>query len=321
MSRADRAFALLCIAALASGVVLAMPLLITLFPGDLQQALHGYDAIAAVCVAALYQLGATLPPLGAIVLALTLTSVALGAMKATRTVWRTHCVLQAHRPVALPSRLRSAAARLGISHATVCFTDPRPYAYCRGYLRPAIWVSTGAVTTLKRGELEAVLHHEDYHRRGRDPLRILSGRVLAQLFFALPIIRQLAVRFEVAKELDADRAAVSQQGTTQYLAGALYALGRTDLPFAASEIAVGAWSVGHARVDQLCGSSTETLLPKLSARARWGTATMLTFAIVLALGQAARANLVPAAVIDALDPAAAAMESHSCPVPMSGVLF
>jgi len=30
---------------------------------------------------------------------------------------------------------------------------------------------------------------------------------------------------------------------------------------------------------------------------------------------------VPAAVIDAFDPAAAGMASHSCPLPMSGILF
>ncbi|MDQ2911924.1 MAG: M56 family metallopeptidase [Chloroflexota bacterium] len=321
MSRADRAFALLIVAAVITGAVLSVPLLITLFPGDLQRALHGYDEIAAVCVAALYQLGAGLPPLGAVVLALTTASLLLGVVKMTRTLRRTRTVLRAHRSVTMPRRLQAVAGRLRLADATVCFVDPRPYAYCRGYLWPQIWVSTGAVASLRRPELEAVLHHEDYHRRSFDPLRILFGRVLSQLFFALPIIRLLAVRFEFAKELDADRAVVSIQGTTKHLAGALYALGRYELPFVTAEVAVGAWSLSHARVDQLCGSSEEELLPKLSRRAIWLSAVMLSLALLLTFGQAARANLVPATVIDALDPAAANMESHSCPLPMSGILF
>jgi len=79
--------------------------------------------------------------------------------------------------------------------------------------------------------------------------------------------------------------------------------------------------MSHARVDQLCGSSTDELLPGISRRAGWLTGVMLSLALVLTIGQAARANLVPAAVIDAFDPAAAGMESHSCPLPMSGILF
>ncbi len=321
MSRADRAFALLVATALAAGAVLSLPLLITLFPGGLQRALHGYDAIAAVCVAALYQLGATLPPLGAVVLALASASLILGPLKAVRTLRRTQLALASHRPVAPPVRLHAVTARLGLADATVCFSDPRPYAYCRGYVRPEIWISSGAVATLRGAELEAVLHHEDFHRRAHDPLRILIGRVIAQFFFALPVVRHLAVRFEFAKELEADRAVIERQGTTRHLARALYALARYDVPFATAEVAVGAWSMSHARVDQLCGSSTVGLLPKISRRAGLLTGVMLSLALVLTIGQAARANLVPAAVIDAFDPAAAGMESHSCPLPMSGILF
>jgi len=321
VSRADRAFAFLIATALAAGTILSLPLLITLFPGGLQRALHGYDAIAAVCVAALYQLGATLPPLGAVVLALAAASLILGGLKAVRTLRRTQVALVSHRPVAPPARLRAATARLGIAGTTVCFDDQRPYAYCRGYLHPQIWISSSAVAMLRMDELEAVLQHEDYHRRARDPLRILIGRVMGQFFFALPLVRQLAVRFEFAKELEADRAAVERQGTTRHLASALYALARHDVPFATSEVAVGPWSMSHARVDQLCGSSTGELLPKISRRAGWLTGVMLSLALVLTIGQAARANLVPAAVIDAFDPAAAGMESHSCPLPMSGILF
>src|SRR5213593_1579629 len=104
MSRADRAFAQLIATALAAGGVLALPLLITVFAGGLQRALHGYDAMAAVCVAVLYE---------------------LGALMAVGTLRRTRRALLGHQPSALPPRLHTAAGRLSLTGATVCFRDLR----------------------------------------------------------------------------------------------------------------------------------------------------------------------------------------------------
>lgn len=321
MTRADRAFTQLVAASLAIGSLLALPLLITLFPGAFQRALSGYDALAAVCAAAFYQIGAGLPPIGLVVLALTGASLLLGALKAARTVRRTHRVLALHRPVAAEKRLRAAAQAVGLSQVVVCFADPRPYAYCRGFLRPEVWVSSAAVTVLKRRELEAVLLHEAFHRQHRDPLRILIGRVLSQLFFLLPLIRLLAARFEVAKELEADRAAVRTQGTIRHLASALYALSRHPLPLVTNEAAVGGWSLTHARIDQLCGSAEKDLLPALSRRGRWLSSATLAIALVLTFGQAARANLLPAAIVESIHPFMESGNIHSCPLPASGVLL
>lgn len=321
MNRADRSFRSLVAASLLTGSVLGLPLLITLVPGGLQQALHGHDAIAAVCTAALYRIGLALPPIGLVVLALTGTGVGLGVLKAGRTLRRTRRVHALQQPVAPPRWLLTAARAVGVAEAVVCFTDPRPFAYCRGFLRPEVWISSGALAVLRPRELEAVLVHEAFHRRRRDPLRILVARVLSQLFFALPLIRLLAARFEVAKELEADRAAVRAQGTIRHLASALYALGRYPLPLKTGEVAVGAWSLSRARVDQLCGAPGDELLPALSRRVRWLTALMFAVALLLTLGQAARANLVPAAVIESLDPSMSTADIHTCPLPTSGVLF
>jgi len=317
--RADRAFTQLVTVSLAAGALLALPLLITLFPGVFQQALHGYDAVAAVCAAALYKLGLELPPLGLVVLTLTSVSVGLAGLMIWRTLRRTERALAQHRPVPLPARLSNAARAVGVPGEVVPFDDPRPFAYCRGLLNPRIWISTGSITLLRPLELEAVLHHEAVHLRRRDPLRLLVGRALAELFFALPLIRLLAVRFEVAKELAADREAVRKQRTAKHLASALYLMGREPSP-AMVDAAIGAWSLAHARVDQLCGASDAQLLPQFSRRARWLTIAALTLALFLTLGQAARANLIPAAILETLEPTMNPADVHSCPVPDSGVL-
>lgn len=321
MSRAERAFAQVVVASLVTGSFLALPLLITLFPGAIEQALHGYGAIAAVCAAAIYQIGRELPPLGTVVLGLAGVSVVLTALKVTRTLRHTRRALADHRPAATPARLTAAAGAVGVARDVVCFADARAFAYCRGFLRPRIWISSGALRRLRRRELEAVLLHEDFHRRQRDPLRILISRVLGQILYAIPLIGLLAARFEVAKELDADRAAVQAQGTTRYLARALYSLARDPLALASGEVAVGAWSLTRSRVDQLCGSADEVLLPSLSRGGRLLTTAVLALALALTLGQAARANLLPAAVVAALMASPGAPAVHVCPLPVEGVLF
>src|SRR5947209_6289785 len=184
MSRADRAFAVLIATALAASAVFALPLVITLFPGGLQRALHGYDAIAAVCVAALYQLGTTLPPLGTIVLTLAATSFVLGALKAIGTLRRTQRMLKQHRAVGMPARLAPGRRPAGLAQAPVCFLRSQPDAFWRGYLPAQVRVSSRAGATVGHAELEAVVHHEEYPPGSHDPMRILTGRVLGQFLFA-----------------------------------------------------------------------------------------------------------------------------------------
>lgn len=321
MDRADRTFAVLITVALVSVTLFAVPLLITLFPGALQHLLHDPGAFALVCAAALYELGRELPALGVLVVALALVGIGLGGVELVRVLRRTQRALARHRPVTVPARLAAVVAAAGMPSDVVCFEDARALAYCRGLLRPRIWISSGAVALLDERELEAVLRHEDFHRHHLDPLRILVARTLSSLLFGVPLIDHLAARFAVAKELDADLAAVRAQGTTRHVAGALYALGSSRLASAPDRIAVGAWSLSRARVDQLCGSSDRTLLPAARRRVQWATAAALTLALILGSGQAARANLVPASAIDPIASAFGSPSTHACLVPMHGVLF
>lgn len=321
MTRADRAFATLVTVAGAAGLVLALPLLITLFPAAFQRLLHGADALVQACTAALYQVGQVLPPLGLVVLALTALTVVGALGRAWRMLRRTRRIADRRRLVPLSEKLRAAAARIGVHGSTRCVDDPRTYAYCAGLLRPRIWVSRGAVRRLRARELEAVLWHESYHLRRYDPLRIVIGRVIAAALFALPAIAALQERFEVAKELAADEIAIRAQGGPEALASALYQLSRHQPPFAPAEVAAGAWSLSGARVDQLCGTDPERLLPPVPRRAALVSAATLAFALVLALGQAARANLLPAALFEAAGLDSLAAFVHECPLPPSGVIL
>ena len=72
-------------------------------------------------------------------------------------------------------------------HPSVLVIDAAaPMAFCAGWLRPRVYVSTAVLDRLSEGELRAVLAHEQHHGALRDPLRLAVGRVLCQALFFLP---------------------------------------------------------------------------------------------------------------------------------------
>jgi BlaR1 peptidase M56 len=133
----------------------------------------------------------------------------------------------------------------GHSSVLVVASDA-PLAFCAGWLRPRVYVSTAVLDRLSRGELRAVLAHEHHHGALRDPLRLAIGRVLCTALFFLPVLRPLHDRYAVEAEITADAAALAASGgATGPLAAAMLALAATP----AGEV-VG---ISPERVDALLG--------------------------------------------------------------------
>ncbi|MBI4491654.1 MAG: M56 family metallopeptidase [Chloroflexi bacterium] len=158
--------------------------------------------------------------------------------------------------LAARSRRRRAldrlAWRLGLEGRLDLVDLAAPVAFCYGYLRPRILVSTGLLTLLPRPELDALLLHEREHLRQRDPLKVGLGKLLASAAFFVPALGALYRRYLVEKELAADQAAIRAQGGTTPLAAALVRL----LDHGAFPNPV--WSAGaseaiEARIDALLG--------------------------------------------------------------------
>jgi Peptidase family M48 len=126
--------------------------------------------------------------------------------------------------------------------SVLVIADPRPQAFCAGYLRPRVYISQPALDLLTSAELEAVLAHEHHHRRVRDPLRFACGGILSQALFFVPALRALFSRYRDLAELNADGAAVRDA------AGGRAALASALLAFETS----GA-GISPARVDSLLG--------------------------------------------------------------------
>ncbi len=237
--RADRAFGLLVLLGLVSSAIL-IALLATLIPRiDLlvERGAEGPADVVAVVLLLLATLG-----------------IALGISSLLRQLHGTLVLIRSllSRRVAPPERLSLAAAGLGLEGRIDAVEDARPFSFCYWFARPRICVSSGLVDRLAADELRAVLLHERYHLRHRDPLRIVVARYFAAGLYVVPVVDDLVTHFALEKEIDADEDAVAAMGDVRPLARALYALLRdADELSLGLLVPVGSLSATEARIDHL----------------------------------------------------------------------
>lgn len=239
MARADRAFTLVLALALASGAIL-VALLATLLPRVGRLLTNGAADVADL-VAALLLLLAT-------------CGIVLGAGSVLRQLAGTAKLIRAllARTVPMPARAWSAAHGLGLEGRIAVVDDERPFSFCYWFLRPRICISTALVRRLDHDELRAVLLHERYHLRQRDPLRLVVARSCAAGLYVVPAVEELVGFYTLQKEIAADEEAVRAAGGVRALARALDKL----LP-EADEVSLGlvlpvsSLSVTEARIERL----------------------------------------------------------------------
>jgi Zn-dependent protease with chaperone function len=157
-----------------------------------------------------------------------------------------------------------------------------PMAFCAGWLRPRVYVSTGVLSRLAPDELAAVLAHERQHKALRDPLRLAVGAVLSQALFFLPVLRPLHERYGDVAELRADAAARDALG------GAVGPLASAMLAFGTSPSG-GVVGISPERVDSLLGRPSAWQPPRLPLVAGLLTLGAL-IAVVWRAGEAASAH-------------------------------
>jgi Zn-dependent protease with chaperone function len=160
--------------------------------------------------------------------------------------------------------------------------DPLPQAFCAGYLHPRVYVSQRTVELLTKAELDAVLAHEDHHRRVRDPLRLAYARILSRALFFVPVLRSLSERYAELAELSADHAAVrANAGEVAPLASALLAFDQSGPP--------GAAAISPERVDALLGEPIDWRLPSWLLAASLGLLSGMS-ALIWLISRAASAH-------------------------------
>ncbi len=142
---------------------------------------------------------------------------ALVVLRATRSAARQLLgTCRFMRTLRVVDRARTAPAAFVIE-------DTSPRAFCAGYLRARVYVSTGTLALLSDSQLEAVIAHEAHHARRRDPLRMLVAQMIAEGVFFVPVLRRSRERYAALAEVAADEAAVGISGCSGPLAAALLA--------------------------------------------------------------------------------------------------
>ncbi len=123
-------------------------------------------------------------------------------------------------------------------------------AIVAGVLQPRIYIGLEFVERLSEVELEAVLSHEDYHRRTRAPLRAAALAAWLVLFGRIGIVRRILVARLAALEIAADHHALRRGSSGRVLARALLKSERRGLtPVAFSHVAT-------LRIEHLVGMMT-----------------------------------------------------------------
>lgn len=232
----------------------------------LSSALDLYRIAAGICAHGLSVSDEHLLGLVAIgITALLCTSIGRGAFVNARLWWRTEQRLRrllAQRLDQPPADLAHAGAAIAFHDMVDVVDDPRPLALCYGLRRPRICISTGLITLLSPTELEAVLLHEHHHRQQCEPLRMLIAKTVAATFFFAPVLQELLGRYLMLKEIEADHAAVTAQGTVSPLAGALYKLlNQTSVDDRSTALLVGGISPTEQRIDYLLMPETSRPAP------------------------------------------------------------
>ncbi|MEJ7803953.1 MAG: M56 family metallopeptidase [Candidatus Limnocylindria bacterium] len=138
-------------------------------------------------------------------------------------VWLT-LLLTRIRPAIVGQRQLEQVAtpiRLGHRDIRLLSSGRAPEAFVVGPLQPAIFISGALLEVLDADELEAVLLHEDHHRRTRAPLRELALACWLRLVCGLPAMARWVERRVAHLEIEADRYALAAGASSATLASAL----------------------------------------------------------------------------------------------------
>jgi len=236
---ADRAFGVLVLLALGSSALL-IALLAALLPRGFALATGGTADTASV--------------VAVLVLILATFGVSLGLTSLFRQLLATLSLIRTllSRRVTVSRRVGAIAASVDIAGRIDVVRDVRPFSFCYWFRRPRICLSTGLIKRLDDAELRAVLLHERYHLRQRDPLRLVIARYFAAGLYVVPVVEELVEYYTVQKEVAADQAAVRAMGGVRELASALFkVLPDADDVDLGLLVPVGSLSVTEARIDQL----------------------------------------------------------------------
>jgi beta-lactamase regulating signal transducer with metallopeptidase domain len=120
-----------------------------------------------------------------------------------------------------------------------------PMAFVMGLWKPRIIISTEMISMLSASELEAVLHHEWYHKKHNDPLKTFMLSLVASVMWYIPILKWCLRNYRMVREVLADHYAITKLGDPIDLGSALLKLlkGKVAPPMPVSHVSFSDTSI------------------------------------------------------------------------------
>lgn len=107
--------------------------------------------------------------------------------------------------VPISKKMDHVSSALNLRDKVIVIKNMQSIAFCYGLLFPKICISDSMIKSLNKNELKAVLIHESYHVKNRDPLKILLSQIASSMFFFIPTIKDIQEYYILSKELAADQ--------------------------------------------------------------------------------------------------------------------
>ncbi|MDR0140053.1 M56 family metallopeptidase [Metabacillus idriensis] len=97
-----------------------------------------------------------------------------------------------------------------------------------GFFRPKIILSAGLLNLLDERERQAVVFHEIYHQKNRDPLKLFILSVCSSVMWYIPILSWFYQKYRTIREVLADHYAISSLQSSADLGSALLKILKTN---------------------------------------------------------------------------------------------
>lgn len=111
--------------------------------------------------------------------------------------------------------------QLELEEKTIVIQSDKRLAFCLGIRNPKIYISTGLLSILSEKEIETVLRHEQYHLENYDTFTMIVASVTRSMFPFFPLVGDLIKKYQVAREIQADKFAVHKVGSSETLLSTL----------------------------------------------------------------------------------------------------
>ena len=154
--------------------------------------------------------------------------------------------------------------KLDIQKHVSVITNAHAFAFCLGFRKPHIYVSTQTIKTMNTKELEAILWHEKYHLEHKDSLTMFIATISQFLFPFFPMITDLLEQYKIDREIRADNIAIQALGTKKPLISVLRKLLQYPTPSLLFASAIGDSRTLEARIHSLIKDSPS--LPRIKKR-------------------------------------------------------